>query len=92
MQSIIQDNDICYLCGRYATDTHHCLMGNKRKLCDKYGLTVRLCRKCHMMIHNPRTDQEKSAQTFLKRVAQTEFEKRYGNREEFIKIFGRNYL
>lgn len=92
MQSIITDNQNCYLCGGIASDTHHCLMGNKRLLCDKYGLTVRLCRKCHMMIHNPRTDQEKGLQTYLKRVAQTTFEDQIGNRDDFIKIFGRNYL
>lgn len=92
MQSIITDNQNCYLCGGIATDTHHCLMGNKRKLCDKYGLTVRLCRKCHTMIHNPHNDGEKEMQMYLKRLAQKKFEDQIGNREDFIIIFGRNYL
>ena len=92
MQSIISKTNYCFLCGALATDTHHCLMGNKRKLCDKYGLTVRLSRKCHNKIHNPRNEAEKEMQMYLKRLAQKKYEDQIGNREDFIKIFGRNYL
>ena len=86
-KSIITDRDDCYLCGKQATDTHHCLFGNKRAAADKYGLTVRLCRECHNKVHNGHESGD-----FLKRLAQYTFEDKVGTREEFRQIFGKSYL
>lgn len=59
---------------------------------DKYGLTVRLCRKCHEGIHNADNDsQYKEAELYLKRIAQKKFEEKYSH-ELWVKEFGRNYL
>ena len=92
MQSIMHNGDECYLCHRPAPDTHHCLFGNKRKACDKYGLTVRLCRECHDKVHNPRNEQEEKMRDSLVVEAQKAFEKKCGTRQDFMKIFGRNYM
>ena len=86
-KSIITDREDCYLCNKRGTDTHHCLYGNKRAAADRFGLTVRLCRECHIKVHNGHESGE-----YLKRLAQQVFEKQIGTREEFIKEFGRNYL
>lgn len=38
----------CYLCGKAANlECHHVFGGANRKASDRYGLTVRLCHKCH---------------------------------------------
>lgn len=80
------------MCQGIATDTHHCLFGNKRAKADEYGLTVKLCRTCHNRVHNPRNDWDKESQEYLKREAQYAFEEKVGTREEFRQIFGKSYL
>lgn len=93
MKSIMQENKkICYLCDGIATEEHHCLHGTaNRKLSEKYGLKVYLCHRCHRTgeyaVHrNRETDLR------LIRTAQKIFEIQVGSREEFIRIFGKNYL
>ena len=90
--SIIQDEskqDCCYICGQWATDTHHCIHGTaNRKLADKDGLTVRLCHRCHMNLHDHGSfDRE------LQRIAQAcwmeHFEK---SEDDFRKRYGKSYL
>lgn len=52
MDSIMQDEKFCYLCGRTAPeplDIHHCFSGSLRKKSEKYGLLVYLCHdSCHL--------------------------------------------
>jgi hypothetical protein len=84
--------DKCYMCGRVnMLEKHHVFGGNpNRKISDKYGLVVALCSTCHRDgftgVH-----ASKARRLELQRAIQTEFEKVY-SREEFEKIFGRNYL
>lgn len=76
----------CYICGCPATDTHHLLHGSMRAKADKYGLTVRLCRNCHNLLHDKGVmDRE------LQRLGQSIFEETH-TREDFIKEFGKSYL
>lgn len=99
MKSIIQRNKVCYLCGKayeYGPDRleeHHIFEGNPgRKNSEKYGLKVYLCgSKCH------RTGRESAHQCGetmqrLHEDGQRAFEEHHGTREEFMRIFGRNYL
>lgn len=91
MESIIQNKskDCCYICGQWATDTHHCLHGTaNRKLADKDGLTVRLCHRCHMALHDKGNfDKE------LQRIAQARWMEYYsGSEDDFIKRYGKSYL
>lgn len=78
----------CRLCGRYKNlETHHLIFGRgQRQLADRYKLTVGLCRECHMRLHN-----NKELMEWSKRLGQKMFEKDH-TRDEFIKIFGSNYL
>ena len=54
MDSIMQEEGICYLCGSSGIDDmcgleqHHVFGGPNRKLSERYGLKVYLCgEKCH---------------------------------------------
>ena len=86
----------CFLCGRNGRgdrlELHHIFGGPRRKLSDKYGLTVWLCgSRCHR-------DGEYAAH----RNADTmEYLHRYGemkalqdgmSKAEFIELFGKDYL
>lgn len=88
MNSIIPgDNpDHCFICGRWHPEhVHHCLHGSRRKMADKYGLTVHLCTRCHMGLHDHgEHDRE------LEELAQEAFEERHGH-DEWMRIFGKNY-
>lgn len=96
-KSIMQGNDKeCYLCGANGTmdplHWHHIFGGANRKFSEKYGLKVRLCgQRCHEngpeAVHRNRRTAER-----LKKEGQRAFEQTHGTREEFRRIFGRNYL
>lgn len=91
MDSIIQDEKKCYICGRYMTlQCHHIFGGtaNRRKS-EKYGLKVWLCFDHH--IGRDGVHYNKILMDSLHRIGQKEFEKNH-TREEFIKEFGRSYL
>ena len=88
MKSIMPfDTDKCIECGRHGEHTHHVLFGRNRKNSEKYGLKVRLCNACHYRLHN----QDEALAMKYRRMGQRYFEQTH-SREEFIKIFGRNYL
>lgn len=74
----------CALCGSPYPQLHHIFEGRNRKNSTKYGMIVPLCREHHQWVH-------KTNYKGFKEKAQKEFEKTH-SREEFIKIFGRNYL
>jgi hypothetical protein len=91
MKSIIQgDTDYCFVCGRYGTEIHHVMFGTaNRKLSDKYGLVIGLCYEHHR--GRTGVHQNRELDLTMKRVAQREFIKTYQN-EDFLAVFGRNYL
>lgn len=72
-----------------ATDTHHCIHGyGRRELADKDGLTVRLCKRCHTLLHDKgRYDKE------LQQIAEEAWLK-HNNATipDFINRYGKNYL
>lgn len=97
MKSILQSHKRCYLCGNtQGLDSHHIFGGNPgRKNSEKYGLKVWLCNDfttnhCHRNVHEGA--QSKQLMDFLHRDGQKLFEEIHGTREEFIEIFGRNFL
>lgn len=65
---------------------HELLEGKNRQISMKYGLVIPICRKCHNLVTNDKTLQDK-----LHKVAQKEFEEHYKT-ENFIQIFGQSYL
>jgi hypothetical protein len=76
--------------GQQWLECHHIFNASNRKHSEKYGLKVTLCHWCHNEpprgVHHNRENM-----LLLKRLAQEKFEETH-SREEFMKIFGRNYL
>lgn len=101
MRSILQDDEgVCYLCGEGPRWTgavfdrleeHHVFGGPRRKASEKYGLKVYLHGvKCHQEGKDS-AHKNKATRMMLQALAQKRFEKDHA-REEFVKIFGKNYL
>ena len=95
MKSIIQtDRDYCYLCGMNRNleplDEHHVFAGGNRQLSEKYGLKVYLHHnKCHL--YGVHKDGEMANK--LKADVQRKAMEHYGwTVDDFIEIFGRNYI
>ena len=99
--SILQNRSdgTCYLCARLHGDyrihkyreEHHIFPGNPgRKLSEAEGLKVYLCMDHHRTgpeaVHSNR-----EISRILKQDAQRAYE-RFGKREQFIEMFGKNYL
>lgn len=93
-KSIIQSEKVCYITGTpYNLHEHHIFEGyGVRQLSEQYGLKVWLREDWHdttdYSVHfNKALDLE------LKRMAQEKAMEYYGwTTEDFIKIFGRNYI
>lgn len=83
---ITKDLEHCYLCGSKKQDFHELIEGKNRQVSMKYGLVIPICRKCHEIVTNDKTLQDK-----LHKVTQKEFKKHYKS-ENFVQIFGKNYL
>ena len=83
---ITTDLEKCYLCKAKKEDLHEIYEGKNRQLSMKYGLVIPICRKCHISVTNNKTLQEK-----LHKVGQKVFKKQYKT-ENFVQIFGKNYL
>lgn len=96
---------ICYICGRYtATEVHHCIHGYaNRKIAEREGLKVNLCRDCHTA--GPRAVHRCNEEDLkLKRDAQRTWEEKYmesypyerhakeAARQAWISLFGKSWL
>ncbi len=98
MNSIMQKNrEKCFLCEGRANyrdgnlEEHHCFGGPNRKLSEKYGLKVYLhAFTCHRE-GQAAVHKDRASRLFVQGEAQKAFEKTH-TREEFMKIFGKNYL
>lgn len=90
-KSIMQDpeDNLCYICYAWATDTHHIFGGSKshRDRSTEDGMTVRLCRKCHSMLHDTGIGMIQ-----LRMAGQKRWEEVHGTREEFRERYGKSYL
>ena len=93
MESIISNEKRCYMCGSYQwIEIHHIFGAANRNKSTKYGLVVPLCHYCHNE-HPNGVHQNKENRLKLQRIAQKRAMKKYGwTTEEFIKIFGKNYI
>ena len=85
------EESACIICGSPDVQMHHIFKGHgRRKISDKYGYVVPLCERHHTgpegVHHNRQMDLE------LMRLAQADFEQRHGDREDFVRIFGKSWL
>lgn len=92
MKSIISNKKTCFVCGcGYDIHKHHIYYGTaNRRLSEKYGCWVYLCGK-HHNLSNEGVHFNKNLDTKLKRFCQEKWEEKR-TREEFMRVFGRNYL
>lgn len=84
------EDGTCYICG-FQGDTarHEVLHGPSRQLSKRTGLWLAVCPRCHMAIHA----EDNGKYLYLKEKAQELFENEYNvDHDEFIRLFGRNYL
>lgn len=80
----------CYICDRKCpTQEHHIFGGANRKISDREGLTVYLCADCHT--GNQGVHRNKELMDYMHRLGQIVYEEKH-TRQEFMQLFGRNYL
>ena len=94
LNSIIVRDTIgqCFICQKRGyTERHHIYGSANRKYSEQYGLTVYLCPECHRTSEIA-AHRNKEVRTTLQRIGQRTFEKNFGSREDFEKLFGKNYL
>ena len=89
MDSILQDEHFCYLCGTPYTETHHVFFGTaNRKLSDADGCVIYVCRKHHELIHN----NHKVDLTIKTRMQIKWQEINDKTAEDFRKRYGKSYI
>lgn len=82
------DTERCYLCGStYKLTWHEIYAGKNRQNSMRYGLCLRLCLNCHS-----KEQENDQFNNYWHKQGQLYWEKNIGTREEFIKVFKRNYL
>lgn len=81
------DLEHCYLCGRKKDDLHEIYAGRNRLNSIKYNFVLPLCRECHSQNQNSPVFND-----YWHKQGQKYWECNIGSREEFIKVFRRNYL
>ena len=82
----------CRICGsNFMVERHHIFYGvANRKLAERYGCWCYLCRYHHT--GDKGVHFNKDLDLKLKRQCQQAWMAKYGSKEDFVKIFGRNYL
>lgn len=88
---IYSDLTKCCVCGsKIGINKHEIFYGKNRQNSMKYGLIIPLCITHHTGDSGIHSDNILNVR--YKKIAQEKWEKMYGNRNEFIKIFGRSWL
>lgn len=80
-------NACCYCGSTYQLTKHEIFEGRNRQNSMKYGFVLPLCLKCHRELQEDTDFNDK-----WKKKSQEYFENNIGTREDFLKIFRRNYL
>lgn len=89
--SVFTDNlDKCYLCCNPREHLHEIIYGKNRINSIKYNFVLPLCSNHHTGRNGIHFNKE--LDLHYKQLCQKFFEDNIGNREDFIKIFGRSYL
>ena len=93
MKSIIQECKECFVTGdTNGLHKHHIFGAYNRNNSERYGLWIWLRWDFHIADSPNRTPHnDAEVDKYFKELGQREFEKTH-TREEFMKIFGQNYL
>lgn len=94
MKSIISDKKECYVCKTTNNlHLHHIMFGKNRKKADKDGLTIYLCYEHHEGTNGVHGKNGHELDIKLKQLAEKRWIEYYDKDiEDFISIYGRNYL
>lgn len=87
---LVDDLQYCMVCGKPHPHLHEIFFGRNRNLSIKYKMVVPLCWEHHEGDEGPHRDRE--VDLSLKKWAQEKWELTFGERDEFIKVFGKSYL
>ena len=92
-KSIISNKEECLICKTpLYLHRHHIFFGSaNRKLSEKYGCWCYLCARHHNM-SDEGVHFDKPLDIKLKRYCQQRWEAKYGDREQFIQVFGKSYM
>lgn len=82
------DLDTCMFCGMSATDLNEIFRGRNRQNSMKWGLCIPMCRRCHSHL----TDNTKLETKWKIKGQKKAMEYYKMSVEEFIEIFGKNYI
>lgn len=88
---LVKNLDRCWVCGRQGTHIHEVFGGAFRARSKEDGMCVGLC-PYHHNGSNEGVHYNAELDNKLKVFAQKEWEKTYGDRDAFIKRFGKNYI
>ena len=92
MKSIISNDPVCIVCGTTQDlHRHHIFFGSNRKKSEKWGCWCYLC-AAHHNLSNAGVHFNHQFDKSLKERCQTEWESRFGSREDFIKTFRRSWI
>ena len=86
------DMDKCIFTGSPYVERHHIYGAANRSLSEKYGFVVPLRYDLHPNGAGANPEYREQIDKHLKQMAQKYFEEHYGDRDDFIKTFGRSYL
>ena len=94
INSIIQKNKKCYICGTTQNlHLHHVIFGKNRKKADKDKLTVYLCWNHHEGTNGVHGKKGHDLDIKLKQIAQARWCEYYDKTtKEWLEKYGRNYL
>ena len=81
------DLEKCFLCDSKKEELHEIFAGRNRINSMKYGFVLPLCHECHSLNQNNPFFNE-----FWHKNGQEYWECNIGSRDEFIKVFRKNYL
>lgn len=85
------DMNACIFTGSTTVERHHIFGASNRKKSEKHGFVVPLRPDLHPNGVFAGKDAKKIDMK-LKTMAQEYYEKHYGTREKFIRVFGKSYL
>ena len=92
--SILTDDlEHCIICGKAPVNKHEIFGGRNRQTSIKWGLVIPLCVSEHHKGNIEGIHKDKELDRFWKRKGQLAYMKHYNKSvEEFISVFGQNYL
>lgn len=94
MESIMHSVKRCIICGKQTDlEKHHVFFGNPRRgVSEKFGCWCYLCREHHQGTNGVHGKNGHELDQALKEYAQRMWECEFGDREAFIRTFGKNYI